>query len=371
MITFLILCSTYITPSHRQHNHLPTEVCETIIDCIADIWDDRRNADLARCAHVCKSWVPRAQMCLFSFVCIDTAIDLVNVLRVIQKKRFLLQYIKHVVTPVDRDHRCTGNTSFLNTYHMPNLQQATIPYLDLKEVHPYLDRFPTTSTSLKQLNLTWCKTEDASRLGRFVTSFRSLSTLILTWHGSPGKMNHFPHLQFNRSRCSLESLVIQITYNISIILQCLIQAPPFLTRLKYATFLCPYPGWDRPKHSPVRKIETLLHHCRQSIEEVTIVLGCYPQLPTGTNYELEEMVQKDTDDPYVEYRQFCEDAGWLDSLLSDESFSSLRKLRVIGILPKPIAFLKLEARNIKVDVTRKARLLSLHESTQCTYHFNS
>lgn len=53
----------------------------------------------------------------------------------------------------------------------------------------------------------------------------------------------------------------------------------------------------------------------------------------------------------VRYTGKCcrEDAEYLDGILSDESFRSLRILRVRARVAKPMEFPRLEVRNIKVE----------------------
>lgn len=157
---------------------------------------------------------------------------------------------------------------------MRNLQRCVIGYLDLETVHPSMYRFASSATSLRTLELGYCNTEDANHLCRFLTSFRSLSTLILSWSISVFLHEDeydLPHPQFNRSKHSLQSLAIEGIPTISVLLKSFIKARPFVTYLRHFIFSWHYSYDETPSLS--HEITGLLRHCSQSLEEVTMILG--------------------------------------------------------------------------------------------------
>ncbi|KAK7683251.1 hypothetical protein QCA50_013513 [Cerrena zonata] len=254
--------------------NLPMEIYEIIIDYVAEVSDFDRRSALARCARVCRAWVPRAQMHLFSsivpyFPYKDR--QLVGVQDAVRRKPFLLQYIKSFNAAYDEMPR---PTTLLTAYHMRSLKQWTISRLDLSTTHPSLSKFASSTTSLHLLQLLCCKTKNINHLCRFLTSFGSLSILVLSWSNSmPFHGHDLPHLQFSRSKSSLRTLAIQFTPNISLLLQSFTRACPFVARLKRLIFSW-NPRYDgTPVSSPVPEITELLWHCSQSIEEVAVILG--------------------------------------------------------------------------------------------------
>ncbi|KAK7694690.1 hypothetical protein QCA50_001878 [Cerrena zonata] len=105
---------------------LPTEVCEIIIDSVANIFDQNQRKDLAVCARVCRTWVARAQMHLFSLVYLSRSLD--NLRHALQQKPFLLRFIKTIwVVTVDPDIDM-NLTTLLIPHHMPNLQRYLMTY---------------------------------------------------------------------------------------------------------------------------------------------------------------------------------------------------------------------------------------------------
>lgn len=283
---------------------LPAELCETIIDCVADILDGTLSQDLTVCARVCRAWVPRVQMHLFHIIRIrlvdgNTFRNLESALR---RKRYLLGYIRTLSVrgsdwePI-RNRVYVQTTNFLITRHVPSLGQCTIDHLELEKSHTFLLRFPTCAKSLRKLRLTNCETRNVLQLCRFVTSFRSLSTLVLTSDHPWSPQLPLPHLQYNRSKSSLRCLAIEATPGISLLLDHFIKASPFVAHLKH--------------------------------------LQAYSRDP----------VPKDaTMDPY------SIDVETLDSLLTTELFPSIRVVRLVAKPPKPTRFVRLAARKVQADI---------------------
>ena len=170
--------------------NFPTEIYEDIIDRVAVIFDDKRNRDLANCALVCRAWVPRAQMHLFTCILpIEFDDRLFNSFwQAVKQKPFLLNYTNRI-SIVGSKGICVykgtteaETTGFLATCRMPNLIHLTIQFLDLSSSHPLRSRFPILSKTLKALTVIECLTDNVNQLCRFITSFQSLTTLCLGWH---------------------------------------------------------------------------------------------------------------------------------------------------------------------------------------------
>lgn len=192
---------------------------------------------------------------------------------------FLLGYTRRVLIRGTESERVSGQaniqtTNFLVTRHMPHLEHCTIYDLELERSHPLLSRFPTGAKSLSLLHLTGCKTCDVNQLSRFVTSFRSLSTLILTFRNVWTPKLPLHHLPLCRSKSSLRILAVKVQRGVSTLLDCFIRVRPFATNLKHLIV-------SSPNHDIgfiTREISGLLNHCSQSLEELTVICGKFTVL---------------------------------------------------------------------------------------------
>ncbi|KAK7683250.1 hypothetical protein QCA50_013512 [Cerrena zonata] len=334
-------------------SRFPTEIYENIIDYVAEIFYNFRWRDLASCALVCRAWVPRAQMHLFSvivphFIYNDRQFS--SVRHAIRRKPFLLQYIK--TFNANYNDKMPQPTTVLTTYRMPSLKQCRISSLDLKTAHSSLFRFPTSATSLHLLDLYECKTGDVNQLCRFLTSFRSLSTLALLWDNSTIFYDHsLSHLQFNRSKSSLQTLAIQLIPNISLLLKSFIKARSFVTHLKHFIIS----GDVLP--NPFQEITELLQHCSQSLEEATLILGGFQIEPYGSLSSLTLHIGAWKGS--VKEENLFGDVRRLDDLLSGEMFRSFRKLRIKVVGMYLIEFPKLKARKVEVEISEEDEWISL------------
>ncbi|KAK7684209.1 hypothetical protein QCA50_012533 [Cerrena zonata] len=232
---------------------------------------------------------------------------------------------------------------------MPRLQKCNISRLDLTIAHPSLYRFPSSTPLLHLLCLDYYTTEKANQLCRFLTSFRSLSILTITQslptiHPIRG---HFPHLQFNRSKCALRTLalVLEGKPNLSTLLESFIKAPPFVSHLRhlivaYSSELTPSPSFE------VRDITELLEHCSQSLEEVTVIVGHIRMVPCTNLSSCSHFL-----DPKVlekDRKRFTDEVGCLDDIFSRERFRSFHKFRIRAKV-EPFELPKLKERKVNVD----------------------
>ena len=239
---------------------------------VADIFDYYRNRDLASCSYVCRAWAPRSQMHLFSIVQSRAPRGQSSFQYAIRNKPFLLRYIRSIRLSYKKALTSSFNmlsANLLSIYRMENLQQCSIYDLSLETKHLWLPNLTVSMKSVQTLHLIGCKTAVAHQLGRFITSFPSLSTLALYWGPRIQPIDHgVPHLQFNRSNCCLEYLVMEVVPNVSTILGYFIHMPPFVTTLKRILL-----SWEYvDEHSPIVEISELLLHCSASLEDVTICM---------------------------------------------------------------------------------------------------
>ncbi|KAK7683249.1 hypothetical protein QCA50_013511 [Cerrena zonata] len=342
---------------------LPTEIYETIIDYMGErlFYESHNTEDLVQCARVCRAWVPRVQMHLFSAIIpasdfMYTRRSLSGFQDAIRRKPFLLQYIK--MFEANYHDKAPQPTTLLTSYHMPNLKRCSIPSLDLKTAHSSLSRFPSSATSVQILELSRCETYDVNQLLRFLTSFRSLARLILLWSEGTTLSGHdLPHLQFSRSKCSLQALAIQLTPNLSMLLRTFIKARPFVSHLR--SLVISYDDSDYSgSFSLLQEITELLWHCSQSLEEVTVILGVFwmASYETLSSCKLRLSPQNMSDGGQ---RQFSADVGRLDDLLSDEMFQSFRTLRIRAPLRESIKFPELKARRVEVNFGEDYELMDI------------
>ncbi|KAK7683232.1 hypothetical protein QCA50_013494 [Cerrena zonata] len=356
-------------PDVECSSRFPTEIYELIIDYVAGEphfgglrhfgrwWPLVRF--LARCALVCRAWVPRAQMHLFYAIDLsktpslrDTHLELTSFRAAVQRKPFLLPYIKLLC--IANDSLKSSQITILSSYHMPSLKACSISSLNLAEVHPSLYRFPSSATSLQILWLDFCLTGDANQLCRFLTSFRSLAIVVVTWSQRKRLRRKkaptfggrdLPHLQFNRSKCSLQTLALTLGRNLPALLKTFIKARPFVSHLRH--LILAYPPGIR---SSLQDITELLEHCSQSLEEVTVILGSW------LNY-LEIVVSSlcthlGLNASEEEIRLFSDMVKCLDDTLSQEMFRAFRKLRIRARV-NPIEFPKLKERKVDIDFSDK------------------
>ncbi|KAK7683239.1 hypothetical protein QCA50_013501 [Cerrena zonata] len=328
---------------------VPIEIYERIIDHVAEECQSLERGYIARCVRVCREWVPRAQMQLFSVInllqYINRPSTLAGFRAAVQRKPFLLQFIKFL--DIDNNNHMSQQTTIFSSYHMPYLQWCKISGLDLSRVHLALYRFPSSATSLQILYLDVCKTRNLNQLCRFLTSFRSLSIVIIEFSlDNPLSGPNLPHLQFNRSKCPLQILALELKPNLSTLLKYFIKSPPFVSHLRH--LIIAYS--DRPMSPhPLQDITELLEHCSQSLEEVTVICGAWR---VYFEYSLFSILPQAHPYYILQGEHSTDNVGFLDDILSDERFCSLRKLR-IRVKMEPIEFPKLRERGVDIDLSDK------------------
>ena len=212
-------------------------------------------------------------MRLFSSIIITNGrLTLESVRRVAQHKPFLLHYVKYIRTKDPNLGMLLNNILYL-ACRTPHLQHLHVTDLDFAQSHPLVSRIPACiSLSLDKLYIQSCRTTNVDHLCRFITSFKSLSVLLLDWHFGANLANQGQfHLQFSRSKCSLVSLAIKSTPNLSILLDSFIKSSPLVDNLRNLIVASTY----LEKKSMIEEIMSLLHHCRGSLEELIVIGGTF------------------------------------------------------------------------------------------------
>ena len=258
---------------------LPVEIWEIVIDHIACILGRDRAKTLAICAQVCTEWKIRAQMHLLMYIELyshQSQLKFLNILR--PRGSPLLESIKHIGLS-----GCSINSmAYLMVNRLPMLQQCVIRALDLKKAHTSIFLFARSVTSLQSLHLIDIETTNINQIGRFVTSFPSLSMLSLWWK-SPLTLSesHLPHLRFNRQKYhnrqennSLQYLAIPILAGIYKLLDFFIDAGQFVSHLQHLRIF-----WFFEDDQPhlVQEIEYLICHCSHTLKEMVVYIEGYHQ----------------------------------------------------------------------------------------------
>ncbi|KAK7685211.1 hypothetical protein QCA50_011574 [Cerrena zonata] len=141
-----------------------------------------------------------------------------------------------------------------------------------------------------------------------------------------------PHLQFNRTRCSLQSLAISFDHHPSTILDHFIKAGPFIASLKHILIAFNYGHVG----SIFQEILALLHHCSHSLEELNILNGYISETSfLEGSLQLSKTFSAVSFTPYISThggaeKHFDNDAEQLDNLLSSDSFPRFRTFRLLA-----------------------------------------
>ncbi|KAI1784991.1 hypothetical protein LXA43DRAFT_171791 [Ganoderma leucocontextum] len=170
--------------SGRTAFHIPTEVCENIIDMLYSAYtpDTSKNvATLHSCAFVCRDWRVRSQRVLFHKVQLSDTTSLHRLFTILDAGQHLhttasifalfpavLAGKLPNVKGIDIVHILPGTTWFSRTSHQPEKAKA-LPYIPL---HPRFPNFLSSFTALSFLLLEY-------------TTFRSFSEFARMLHGLP------------------------------------------------------------------------------------------------------------------------------------------------------------------------------------------
>lgn len=265
---------------------LPTEVCEEIMDWIAvkrrhdceyhlsasySPFSRRRRGSraLRSCALVCRAWLPRAQMHLFSNIYAHSS-GLSSIKFAFHHKPFLPSYVRSVY--IWRDEPDSVLISpLLVPYRMPELKSVRVHYLDLNREHTSLFRFAASAHSLQSLDLESLEKLNLPQLLRFINAFPGISRMCI-WVNFE-RLEYPQQLRIPRPntfpRRSLRYLELSIVPGMLKMLDWMLKAHPLLDHLKSLT-LSWKPG-DLPAfYSSCEGVRPLMQYCHASLEEISI-----------------------------------------------------------------------------------------------------
>ena len=112
---------------------------------------------------------------------------------------------------------------------MPNMRGLAMENLNLEREHHYLIAMASTFTCVKTMELNGCVSRNAGRLGRFITSFPSLSELKMSGLSIRPSRCMFP--QYRPASSCLQELNLTLWANVHLLLDYFVQAGPFVTHL--------------------------------------------------------------------------------------------------------------------------------------------
>ena len=140
--------------------------------------------------------------------------------------------------------------------------------LNLEREHHYLIAMAPTFTCVKTMELNGCVSRNAGRLGRFITSFPSLSELKMSGLSIRPSSSMFP--QYRPASSCLQELNLTLGANVHLLLDYFVQAGPFVTHLTKLVLKWVYFD-DVEQHSSVLQgVGGLLKHCGRSLEKLWI-----------------------------------------------------------------------------------------------------
>ena len=154
---------------------------------------------------------------------------------------------------------------------MPWFDYLTIRDLDLSREHKSIHRM-VTSSSVTMLELRTCKTRSTAQLGRFITSFPSLSSLCLrSWTLCPSGLQD-TGIRCSGSKSSIRRMVLNPVQNMSGLLDYFLKARPFVTNLNELILQWEYTESIDQNTSLLQGLNELFHHCSQNLEKLTITV---------------------------------------------------------------------------------------------------
>ena len=140
--------------------------------------------------------------------------------------------------------------------------------LNLEREHHYLIAMAPSFTCFKTMELNGCVSRNTGRLGRFITSFPSLSELKMSNLSLGPSRSMF--IQYRPASSRLRELNLMLSANVYLLLDYFTQAGPFITHLTKLVLKWTYVD-DVEQHSlALQGVRGLLKHCGRSLEKLWI-----------------------------------------------------------------------------------------------------
>ncbi|KAL4243226.1 hypothetical protein ABKN59_000941 [Abortiporus biennis] len=177
---------------------LPTEVCEQVMDKIAEdllqtniYFRDVNFSQLTSCALVCRAWLPRSRYHMYRFIRIKNPEDL-SMFRAITRQsscaspRFLGIYPSEFPHPSGKHNETSPlNSSWISSIPIQissairQLEVLSISNVDMRNTHPKFNAALSVARTTEIIEL--CQLTFASFTGliRTVSSFQNIRTLVL------------------------------------------------------------------------------------------------------------------------------------------------------------------------------------------------
>ena len=181
--------------------HIPTEVCESIIDMLYvpnRTLDTLENiATLHSCALVCRDWRVRSQRRLFETVHLSNGTSFHRLATILDTARHLRDYVYDIKLIGYHLHNTTSIFALFPAVFagkLPNLKRVDVVHLDDADE----TWFPRTPDPPKARSLPYIPLH--SRFPRFLSSFAAMSELVLQ------KTTFFSFTEFARMLHSLPNL---------------------------------------------------------------------------------------------------------------------------------------------------------------------
>ncbi|KAI0785977.1 hypothetical protein C8Q75DRAFT_773668 [Abortiporus biennis] len=177
---------------------LPTEVCEQVMDKIAEdllqtniYFRDVNFSQLTSCALVCRAWLPRSRYHMYRFIRIKSPEDLSMFRAITQQSscaslRFLGIYPSEFPHPSGKHNETSPlNSSWISSIPIQissairQLEVLSISNVDMRNTHPKFNAALSVARTTEIIEL--CQLTFASFTGliRTVSSFQKLRTLVL------------------------------------------------------------------------------------------------------------------------------------------------------------------------------------------------
>ena len=268
------------------HPELPTEIWEYIVDWIAASRSSDGLGDLIvqnallSCCQVCRAWLDRARIHLYSVIYLWHPIGASKLENTIRRTRASSPLIKSLAIKINpssaRKQPPVPESALFIPHRLMNLKTLRLWRFDLSRQHPYIFRAIAPRTIL-HLHLNFLKLCKVTQLIRFINTFHSLTSLKLHFNSyileTDDQILSSPRAIPGRS---LTSLDLWLVPGCSIWVDWYIREGAFLANLQDLGMHF-YGRDDNSGFSPcIEGAEDLLDHCSQTIMDLTVDIETAP-----------------------------------------------------------------------------------------------